>query len=586
MANAVVRASRRGRLLAWSAGLLAVCGVLAGRGPSSLAKDPPKAAPAKAAPKVIDIFTGPSGFEQISAINQEIEKKWQENKITPSARCTDYEFIRRASLDIIGRIARPEEIRQFMKDPAQKRRSMLIERLLTSDEYAKNWANIWKVWLLTRSGALAPTTQIYHEQMQVWLEEQFAKDEVGFDQMVTELVSATGKTNDNQAVNFILAHLGEPIKDDPRTNGKWEMVPITSRTTRLFLGLRTQCTQCHDHPFNDEWKQSHFWGINAFFRQTDAPKGRPMGMRIRMATDRVLELVDDPSLNPEGIVFYERRNGVILPTGPVFLDGKKMPPLQEGSTRRKELAKFIVKSDYFAKAYVNRMWGHFLGRGFTKTVDDFGEHNPISHPELLDRLAQDFAKKYGHNPRHLIRWICNSEAYGLSSAANNTNDKEDAEPFFGRMLLKAMSPEQLFESLMVATQSKAAQTAQNKKKLRQDWMSKLVVNFGNDEGEEITFNGTVVQALLLMNGPEINAAITDQNTGTVAAVLKRATSRSKAMEELFMAALNRPPTTKEYSRLLSPSVGGLHRGAKDTAAGFYQDMFWALLNSNEFILNH
>src|SRR5262249_26905447 len=161
-------------------------------------------------------------------------------------------------------------------------------------------------------------------------EEQFAKDEVGFDQMVTELVSATGKTNDNQAVNFILAHLGEPIKDDPRTNGKWEMVPITSRTTRLFLGLRTQCTQCHDNPFNDEWKQSHFWGINAFFRQTDAPKGRPMGMRNRMATDRVLELVDDPSLNPEGIVFYERRNGVILPTGPVFLDGKKMPPLQEG----------------------------------------------------------------------------------------------------------------------------------------------------------------------------------------------------------------------------------------------------------------
>ena len=129
-----------------------------------------------------------------------------------------------------------------------------------------------------------------------------------------------------------------------------------------------------------------------------------------------------------------------------------------GVNRRKELAKFITTSPYFAKAFINRTWGHFFGKSFTKdNVDDFGEHNPVTNPELLDRLAEDWAKKYNHNPRELIRWICNSRAYSLASVANKTNDKPEDEVFFSRMLLKSMSPEQLFDSLMVATQAKVAQ---------------------------------------------------------------------------------------------------------------------------------
>ncbi len=540
---------------------------------------------------VKDVMVTAEGTAQVAYINEMIRKKWQENKITPSPRCTDYEFIRRASLDLIGRIAKPGEIDKFLSDPPDKRRSMLIERLLESDEYAKNWANIWSVLLLTRSGALNPATKTYHDQMKVWLEEQFEAKDMRYDKLVTDLLTASGKTNENLAVNFILAHLGEPIKDDVVANGKYEMVPITSRTTRLFLGLRTQCTQCHDHPFNDEWKQSHFWGVNAFFRQVDAPKGRPVSTRRRQMVAGVLELVDDPTLNPDGIINYERRNGVVLPTKAVFLDGIKMPELTSGSTRRKELAKLIVKSDWFAKAYINRLWAHFMGRGFTKTVDDFGEHNPVSHPELLDRMAKDFAQNYSFHTRDLIRWICNSEAYGLSSAANETNEKEDAEPFFGRMLLKAMSPEQLFESLMVATGAQAADSKDKKKKLRDTWMSKLVVNFGDDEGNEATFNGTVVQALLLMNGGDINDAIVDTKFGTVAKVLQKyRMSPRPAMKALFLAALNRPPTDKEYNRILSGSMINMPRVHKRRDAkfyqAFYQDMYWALLNSNEFILNH
>jgi hypothetical protein len=556
---------------------------------------PKKPSPRKPAPppkkkQIVDVLAKSQGAAQVAVINADIRKKWEATKITPSDRCTDYEFIRRASLDIIGRIAKPTEVRRFFNDPAPKRRSLLIERLLASDEFAKNWANIWSVWLLTRSGALDPGTRIYHEQMKVWLEEQFADKNMQYDKMVTALLTASGKTNENLAVNFILANLGEPVKGNPQDFGRFEMAPLTSRTTRLFLGIRTQCTQCHDHPFNDEWTQKQFWAINAFFRQLDAPLGRPL--RNRLAMTRVLVLRENPEFNVEAKVPYEKRNGQILLTKATFLDGTELPELRDGDSRRKALARLIVKSPFFGKAFVNRMWAHFLGRGFTKVVDDFGggEQNEISHPELLDRLAKDFAS-YQYRPRDVIRWICNSEAYGLSSVANKTNDKEDAEPYFSRMLLKAMSPEQLFESMMVATGAQAAQNTDNKKRLQQSWMSKLVVNFGDDEGNEATFNGTVVQALLLMNGEDINRAINDTKVGTVAKVLhtRRMTPR-RAMAALYMAALNRPPTAKEYQRMLSRGMFLVPRSkVKDRASlwtGFYQDLFWAVLNSNEFILNH
>jgi hypothetical protein len=605
MDTAALRGSWRGQALGRTTAFLAIGGMVLGLALSGPAQADKKAEPKKTESKkpaskktkepaelrtVTDLMAKSDGAAQVAYINEEIRKKWKETKIVPSHRCTDYEFIRRASLDIIGRIAKPSEVDKFMKDPAEKRRSLLIERLLDSDEYAKNWANIWTVWTMTRAGALDPSLSIFHEQMQVWLEDQFANKDMQFDKLVTELLSATGKTNENLAVNFVLANLGEPIRDNPLENGKYTMVPITSRTTRLFLGLRTQCTQCHDHPFNDDWKQSHFWGINAFFRQAD-PSGQP-GRNRRQMMARVYELKENPDLNAEGIVFYERRNGVVLPTKSTFLDGTKLGQVPKDSSRRKELAKLMIKSDWFAKAYVNRMWAHFMGRGFTKVVDDFGEHNPVSHPELLDRLAQDFAKKYNHRAMDLVRWICNSEAYGLSSVANETNDKEDAEPYFARMQLKAMSPEQLFESMVLATGTTAAETKENKKKLRQSWMSRLVVNFGDDEGNEATFNGTVVQALLMMNGEDINKAITDKKSGTVSKVL--GTGRlnvRKAMRTLYLAALNRPPTETEYKKILSPRVISMPRAKSNPQQmefwnAFYQDLFWALLNSNEFILNH
>jgi hypothetical protein len=592
MAHASVRGPQSGRLLALASGFLAVCGLLAVLDRPSLAREPSKTEPAKTdktEPAKTEPARVPAGVpagsdmaEMIQVINEKIEAGWKDNNLTPSVRCTDYDFIRRASLDVIGRIAKPEEIDAYLKQPEATRRSWLIEELLKSEEYPRHWADLWTNWLLTRAGVFAHDD--YHEEMHTWLEDQFAQN-VPYSKLVTELITAKGKNTDNGAVNFILAHVGEkaPQNAKPSEVGQFEMVPITSRITRLFLGTQTQCTQCHDHPFDARLKQNHFWGINAFMRQVER-KGNPPEMRgNRMMKATALELVVNTDFNQNGRVFYEKRNGVVLETKPVFLDGTKVSDVK--NDRREELAKLIVDHEMFGKAFVNRMWAHFMGRGFANPIDDFNDQNQPSHPKLLDELGKKF-RHYGFDQKKLIRWICNSEPYNLSCVANKTNDKPDAEPFFSRMLMKTMSPEELFESLMVATKAVESTTKEGKKELRASWLDKLIANFGDDEGNEVTYTGTVVQALMMMNSGEINNAISSDK-GTVALVVKaKNADPQKVIPELYKAALNRLPSQKEYSKLMAV-VNDRKTPVKDKSPNeSYCDLFWALLNSNEFILNH
>lgn len=580
---------------------------------------------------VTDQLINSNGAKQVAKINELIKANWIGNKVNPSERCTDFEFIRRASLDIIGRIASEKEIEAFMKQSPPTRRSWLIENLLKSDEYGENFANNWTVMLLTRTGS----KKMYQEQMRAWLADEFnEKNEnapavkapisssqstggnanrrgADWTKIVTELLTASGKSNDKAAINFIAHHIGDEIRQDQgkkgraspeelHENGRYDMVPVTSRTTRLFLGVRTQCVQCHDHPFNGDLQQGQFWGINAFFRQTTVSQ-RPAMMAQKKnkkdVTDPQIELIDDPTYNEKGIVSFERRSGLLKYTGMQFIDGSRMKTVPSGSSRRAELAKFITTSPYFSKVFVNRTWAHFFGKSFTRdAADDFGEHNQVTNPELLEFLADEF-KAYNHNPKDLIRWICNSQAYGLSSKANRWNDKSDDEVLFARMLLKSMSPEQLFDSLMTATASKTSTNKEARLAAREAWLDKLVLNFGNDEGEEGTFTGTVVQALMLMNGNEINEAIMNQEVGTVANVVREKGLRitEPLINKLYIAALNRPATKEEMQRLTDPRMymfhnpalkGKINPSAPAFAVGYYQDVFWALLNSNEFILNH
>jgi hypothetical protein len=528
---------------------------------------------------------------QTQKVNELLSKTWAANKLKPSARASDHEFLRRVYLDLIGRIATPKEVIAFENDRGMNKRSRLVHKLLYdknyAEEYARNWANIWTVWLLTRTG-----NATYHQQMRSWLEEHFANNR-SHKEMAEKLITATGKTNDNGAVNFILQHLGEAVpRNEQERDGKFDMVPITSRTTRLFLGLQTQCVQCHDHPFNPDWKQQNFWAINVYFRQVERV-GQPNMMRNNQDAS-VLELRDTDKVNAEGLIPYEKRSGVVLFTKGRFLDREdKTLDLSAPQTRREQLAKFITEDPQFSKAFVNRIWGQLFGRGLNEqaVVDDFGDHNKVVHPELLDYLATEFAAEtpaYEFNrynafdPKKLLYWLCTSDAYNLSSVANPTNDKPDLDVYFSRMLLKSMSPEQLFESLCVATEGQVAGYSKERQQRREEWMKKLVVNFGDDEGNEITFNGTLIQALMMMNGKELGDAIKNQDRGNVAEAMRRGRSQGRIIDELFLAALNRHATGYERGKFIAAGA----RTGDAVSFYFYGDVFWALLNSNEFMLNH
>ncbi|MCS7020404.1 MAG: DUF1549 and DUF1553 domain-containing protein [Gemmataceae bacterium] len=614
----------------------------------------------------------PSISPQTQKINELIAAKWKEAGIAkPAERANDWEFMRRVFIDLIGRIPTPEEIIDFERDSSPNKRVKLVQRLLYEEKYvprgrdgkpvssiaglpvpidynnayAENFAEIWTTWLLTRSN----THRIYREQLRLWLTQQFANsaqypEGKPWNRIVYDLITAKGKSNENGAVIFIARHLGDPIVDennrrttDFSKEGRFDAVPITSRVTRLFLGIQSQCMQCHDHPHHKEYVQTDFWGVNAFFRQTNR-SGTTNPMNLGMNTPPPIEVTDHPDWNVSGMVFYERRDGQKRATFPTMLrdiaqfenlepptkrlvPNSSMSETLRGKTRREILAQWVIEHDNFARAFVNRMWGHLFGRGLTQepAVDNFHSDNPVVHPELLNYLAEEF-KRYGYDPKKLLEWICTSDVYNLSHVANKAYADPKYDAYFTRMPLKAMSPEVLFESLAIATRAEARRGEQFRI-LKDRWLQRLTVNFGDDEGNEVNFNGTVVQALLMMNGQELNAEIGTARggggaQGVVAEVVRRHTAKGVASpraiyDELFLMTVSRHPTSQEIARLEEVRLGkavidlsaplakpgsaspgakkgvwAVVPGAAPNDVAFYQDVFWALLNSNEFMLNH
>jgi hypothetical protein len=364
------------------------------------------------------------------------------------------------------------------------------------------------------------------------------------------------------------------------------------------LGLQVQCTQCHNHPFND-WKQDAFWNLNAFFRQAQ-------GVRTGERRERDARLVDrdfagEDNKIDEAALFYELRNGYTKVSYPTFVDGTPIDPhgAVKQVNRRKELARLIRGSPYMGQAIVNRMWGHFFGYGFTKPVDDMGPHNPPTHPELLDRLAKDFVYS-GHDLKRLIRWITLSEPYSLSSRMNPRNKessggKEQRErykddplmgdkPLFSHFYLRQMQAEELYESLMVATEAELTTRGSFEERERQKsaWLQQFATAFGTDENDEATtFNGTIPQALMMMNGDLVKRATSGEKGSYLAQLAASNVKDADKINHLYMAALTRRPTRSELN--LAQQCWSYHKGKTVEAL---QDIFWVLLNSNEFILVH
>ncbi len=520
-----------------------------------------------------DRFTPRTGGpdEVVELINQHIRQAWEDNDVEPSALASDSEWVRRVHLDIVGSIPSVDVVESFLADRDKSKRAKLIETLLDDPGYTRNWTTIWTNLCIGRQ----TPRRTSRTGMEKFFREAFGRNRPWND-VVFDLISAEGHFEEEGAVNFLLSQMTN--RDDA--------IQATAKATRLFMGIQIQCTQCHDHPFVTAWKQSQFWEFNSFFRQTRRIDHRSFDAASGRRVDDFSELV---GTNFSGPVYYENRAGEMNVAYPSFF-GVDVDP-ERSTERRTELARLMttVQPDqppYLARAMVNRIWGHFFGFGFTNPVDDMGEHNEVSHPELLDLLAQEFIDN-GYSMQQLMRWICNSEAYQLTSSFAKNNRYDDPAsgnpPLFSRMYVKLMEAEQLYDSLLVATSADKTGTAnwERAQRQRDRWLQQFVVAFGTDENDEATtFNGTIPQSLMMMNGELTQNAIQAAQGGYLYSVLSSRDSDNTKIRRLFLSTLSRIPTRAEMSK-----ASRMIRESRNKLEA-YQDLFWALLNCNEFIVVH
>ena len=529
-------------------------------------------------------FTTGSSDEIIKYINEQIRAGWTDNEVEPSDVASDSEWLRRVYLDIVGHIPESEVVEAFLKDKDSAKRSKIIDQLLDDDGYTRNFTTIWTNLCIGRG----TPRRVSRAGMTQFFRNSFARNRP-WDEVVFDLISAVGAF-DNEPREY---SNGQPIPANPAVNYMLaqmqmndEMVQATAKTARLFLGVQVQCTQCHNHPFND-WKQDQFWQFNSFFRQSRKRDYRKPDPNTGRLVDDFSELQFDDFNYP---VFFEKRNGLMKMAEPSYFgttfDTRDLDPEKN---LREELAKLVIEGErpWVAMAIVNRMWGHFFGYGFTKPIDDMGPHNPASHPDLHDRLAKEVVKGR-YDVKQLIRWICNSEAYNLTSQFNNKNEIDNPAagevPLFSHMYVKSMEAEQLYDSLIVATNAHRSGRASwsQAERQRATWLRQFVIAFGTDEGDEATtFNGTIPQALMMMNGELVRNATSADKGSYLREILEtpRATDTTR-ISKLYMSTLSRLPSSRERS-LATRMI----RANSDKLIA-YQDLFWALLNCNEFIFVH
>ena len=544
--------------------------------------------------------------EPLNALDAKIVASWKAESVTLAAVADEYVFLRRVHLDLIGRVPTVEEAEKAlaMGLSDRKGRRKLVETLLEHPDYPKHFAQVWRNALIGRNPMGG--RDVDGPAFETWLRSQILQNRP-WDAMVRELIAGNGSSKEDGAVNYILAHArfgGSGLADENAATA------LTGKTTRVFLGLQIQCTQCHDHFLNSTWKQNDFWGVNAFFLGLE---------RDELPRDDTRR--GDPN-RPEGFIvrdlpttawsIFERRNATGGSVPPLYIGGTEMPDY-ETKSRRAALADYITGKDrmQLARALVNRYWAHFMGRGFVNPVDDFGDHNDAVMPETLELMAADVVSD-GFDLKKLILAITSALPYQLSSEVNSAANPK-AESHFAFMALKPMSPEQLYDSLLSISRAdevigSGREAERQRIALRQQWVRQFVRNFANDEGGEASeFEGTIPQAMLLMHGPMIDAVIASfrRSDTPMQTLTEKAFSSRQPMtaltKSLYAAFLSRPPSARElraaeasFGQILSVLNQG--RAAPGTnvaeSPGYLslrmagEDLVWALLNSNEFILNH
>jgi hypothetical protein len=503
-------------------------------------------------------------------IDRHINARLTESGVKPAPRADDAEFLRRVYLDLVGRIPRVSEAREFLDDQAPDRRRRLVERLLDSPQHVTHFGNTWTAIILPQTNnRLFPNFVL---TFRPWIEKQ-VRENVPYDQMVRELLTAQVPLN-GPGIRVALQAGGRQATPSPlafyQAN---ELKPenLAASTSRVFLGVRLECAQCHDHPFTS-WKRQQFWEYAAFFAGTQ-PRPRVVrpGQRQQPLPDANAHSIKIPAT---GKVVEAR-----------FLDGRA-PDFKPQVNPRTTLAEWMTAEEnpYFARTGANRVWAHFFGVGLIDPVDDEPtEENGASHPELLAEMTQQFVA-HTYDIKYLIRAITASEAYQRTSAMTDPTQNEPR--LFARVALRGMTPEQLFDSLAQATGYRERAPGGNARLIRPGQgtpRAQFLARFASQERKTET-QTSILQALALMNGKFVADATSLERSTTLAAVVDAPfLSTAARVETLYLAALTRRPRAEELSRMVTYVESGGPRGDSNAALA---DVFWVLLNSSEFILNH
>ena len=509
------------------------------------------------------VARGDEVVELATEIDGLIRRRLAAENVTAAPAADDAEFLRRVFLDLGGRIPPSTRVRRFLADRDPDKRRKVVDELLDSSLYVVHFSNVWRKALLPETQA-DPQTRVLVPAFEAWLRQKLT-DDTSYSEMVREIVTVPLAASRNPREIPGQADRPSPLAFYQAKQIKPEN--LAASTARTFLGIRIECAQCHDHPF-DNWKQNDFWSFAAFFAGMERQGRGGFLAAIREVADRRKLKIP----------------GTETSVGPVFLDGSRPLPTQTRGARQL-LADWMitVENSYFAKAAVNRLWSQMFGIGLVDPPDDFTADNPPSHPKLLELLASEFAS-HNFDVRHILRSIVASDAYQRTS--RQTDPSQQKPRLFSRMAVKGLSPEQIFDSLAQATGyvPVAVDRTSTGPGALDSVRSEFVDLFGDDSSRPTQQRTTILQALALMNGGLVSEATSLDRSRTLTAVVEfPALGTGDRVEALFLAALGRRPGAKRLAALVAyVDAGGV---TKDPAAAL-ADVFWALLNSSEFLLNH
>jgi Protein of unknown function (DUF1549)/Protein of unknown function (DUF1553) len=492
-------------------------------------------------------------------------------------RIDDERFLRRVSLDIIGRLPTPEQVTAFALDPAGDKRARVVARLLADPRYGQNWGRYWRDVIMFRK-----TEERQQFLVGIPLESYLAdslNSNKPWSQLATEFITAKGGANENGACGLIVAQQGQPEE-------------IVGEVSRIFLGVQIQCAQCHDHP-TDRWKREQFHELAAFFPRVASQPSRPM-MGQRTPPEITVTVTDGVRLLGARGPMNMRFRGTLEhhmsdPKDPqsegklmqpvFFATGNKLPTGTPDAERRGSLAKWITATDnpFFAKAFVNRLWSELTGEGFYEPVDDIGPDRQVTAPKTLEYLASDFAAS-GYDIQRLFRVILATEMYQLPSAPRRGPE----EPPMQHNVAQRLRADQVFDNLLLVLEaSEPPQPGGGMGPLgrfargpRQQFSG----TFGYDPSvrrDEV--QSSIPQALTLMNMPLIASALRGTGNTMLARKLAAIENDSALAQELYLRVLGREASPSELATCMQFVQQTNHR----TEA--FEDILWSLVNSAEFL---